>query len=108
MARAEHFQAEAGVAQAQALLAETQGASDAAQLALQALVGAPVPPPPDAAARPEPSPAPSLAQPLPVPEAIAAKCTRDSLQFDPRHGAGQDVFDALVRQVDRIDPSYKN
>ena len=72
MARAEHFQAEAGVAQAQALLAETQGASDAAQLALQALVGAPVPPPPDAAARPEPSPAPSLAQPLPVPEAHPA------------------------------------
>ena len=72
MARAEHFQAEAGVAQAQALLAETQGASDAAQLALQALVGAPVPPPPDAAASPEPSPAPSLAQPLPVPEAHPA------------------------------------
>jgi hypothetical protein len=29
------------------------------------------------------------------------------LQFDPRHGAGQDVFDALVRRVDRIDASYK-
>lgn len=41
MARAEHFQAEAGVAQAQALLAETQGASHAAQLVLQALVGDP-------------------------------------------------------------------
>ncbi|WP_137891027.1 class II aldolase/adducin family protein [Ramlibacter sp. 2FC] len=48
----------------------------------------------------------SMGAPIPVPEAIAAKCTRDALQFDPRHGAGQDVFDALVRQVERIDPGY--
>lgn len=44
---------------------------------------------------------------LPVPEAIAERCTRDSLQFAPEHGAGTDVFDALVRQVDRIDPGYR-
>ena len=50
----------------------------------------------------------SMGAPLPVPEDVAARCTRDSLQFDPRHGAGQDVFSALVRQVDRIDGSYKN
>ena len=50
----------------------------------------------------------SMGAPLPVPEDVAARCTRDSLQFDPRHGAGQDVFSALVRQVDRIDDSYKN
>ncbi|MFD1712593.1 class II aldolase/adducin family protein [Ottowia sp. GY511] len=50
----------------------------------------------------------SMGAPLPVPEAIAAKCTRDSLQFDPKRGAGQDVFNALVRQIDRIDSSYKN
>lgn len=50
----------------------------------------------------------SMGAPLPVPEAIAAKCTRDSLQFDPKRGAGQDVFNALVRQIDRLDPSYKN
>ena len=49
----------------------------------------------------------SMGAPLPVPEAIAVKCTRDSLQFDPRHGAGQDVFNALVRQLDRTDDSYK-
>jgi len=42
-----------------------------------------------------------------VAEAVAARCTRDALQFDPNHGAGQDVFDALVRQVDRIDPGYR-
>ena len=49
----------------------------------------------------------SMGNPLPVPEAIAAKCTRDALQFDPRRGAGEDVFNARVRQVDRIDDSYK-
>jgi ribulose-5-phosphate 4-epimerase/fuculose-1-phosphate aldolase len=38
---------------------------------------------------------------------VAARCTRDSLQFDPKYGAGQDVLDALLRQVERIDPSYK-
>ncbi len=51
----------------------------------------------------------SMGQPLPVPEAVAAKCTRDSLQFDQKHGgAGVDVFDALTRQVDRIDDGYKH
>ena len=50
----------------------------------------------------------SMGAPLPVPEDIAAKCTRDALQFDPQHGGGRDVFDALVRQIDRVDPSYKN
>ena len=43
-----------------------------------------------------------------VPAAVAAKTTEDSFQFDAQFGAGQDVFDALVRRVDRIDTSYKN
>lgn len=43
-----------------------------------------------------------------VPESVAAKCTHDALQFNPQHGAGQDMFDALVRQVERIDQSYKH
>ena len=50
----------------------------------------------------------SMGAAIPVPEAIAQKCTRDALQFNPHHGAGQDVFDALVRQVDRLDTSYQN
>jgi len=50
----------------------------------------------------------SMGAAIPVPEAIAAKCTRDALQFNPAHGAGRDVFDALVRQVNRIDDSYKH
>ena len=44
----------------------------------------------------------------PVPEAVAEQCSRDALQFGVRYGAGQDVFDALVRKVDRIDASYKD
>ena len=50
----------------------------------------------------------SMGPAIPVPPPIAAKCTRDALQFNPNHGAGQDVFDALVRQVDRVDASYRN
>jgi hypothetical protein len=36
-----------------------------------------------------------------VSDVIAAKCTRDALQFNPNHGAGTDVLDALIRQVER-------
>lgn len=43
----------------------------------------------------------------PIAPDVTARCTRDALQFDPANGAGQDVLDALLRQVDRIDPSYK-
>ena len=49
----------------------------------------------------------SMGSALPVPEDIAAKCTRDALQFNPQHGAGRDVFEALVRQVDRIDTTWR-
>ncbi|MFL9998611.1 class II aldolase/adducin family protein [Paraburkholderia sediminicola] len=38
---------------------------------------------------------------------VASRCSRDARQFDSRHGAGQDVFDALVRQIDCIDTSYR-
>jgi ribulose-5-phosphate 4-epimerase/fuculose-1-phosphate aldolase len=50
----------------------------------------------------------ALGPAIPVPEAVARRTTTDSFQFDQRFGAGQDVFDALVRRVDRIDPSYRN
>jgi len=42
-----------------------------------------------------------------IPADIQRKCTRDSLQFNPSFGAGQDVFDALTRAIDAIDSSYK-
>jgi ribulose-5-phosphate 4-epimerase/fuculose-1-phosphate aldolase len=44
---------------------------------------------------------------IPIPRAAAEQASRATLQFDPRFGAGRDVFDALRRQVDRIDPSYR-
>ena len=49
----------------------------------------------------------SMGRPRMIPEAIQRKCTEDSLQFNARFGAGQDVFDALTRQIDRIDPGYR-
>lgn len=39
----------------------------------------------------------TLGPAIAIPEAIAIKTTRDSFQFNPHTGAGQDVFDALVR-----------
>ena len=50
----------------------------------------------------------ALGPAIPVPLHVAEKTVQDSFQWDTRFGAGQDVFDALVRQVDRIDPGYKN
>jgi ribulose-5-phosphate 4-epimerase/fuculose-1-phosphate aldolase len=50
----------------------------------------------------------ALGPAIPVSEAVAIKTTQDSFQFDQQFGAGQDVFDALVRRLDRIDPSYKS
>ena len=44
---------------------------------------------------------------IPVPEKVAEKTVQDSFQWDAKFGAGQDVFDALVRQVDKLDASYR-
>ena len=49
----------------------------------------------------------ALGPALPVPEAVAARTVADSFQWDQKFGAGQDVFDALVRRLDRIDGSYR-
>ena len=38
---------------------------------------------------------------------VLEACVRDSLQFDPRYGAGQNAFDALQRLLDAADPSYR-
>ena len=42
-----------------------------------------------------------------LPSSAAARSTRDALQFDPKHGGGQDMFVALTLQVARIDASYQ-
>jgi ribulose-5-phosphate 4-epimerase/fuculose-1-phosphate aldolase len=44
---------------------------------------------------------------IPVTEDVAIKTTGDSFQWEAKFGAGQDVFDALVRRIDKIDSSYK-
>ena len=43
-----------------------------------------------------------------IPTDVQKKSTRDSLQFSDAFGAARDVFDALVRLVDRADASYKH
>ena len=50
----------------------------------------------------------AMGKPRMISEEIQRKCTEDSLQFNAKFGAGQDVFDALVRKLDRIDTSYRS
>ena len=38
---------------------------------------------------------------------VLEACVRDSLNFNPAFGAGQDAFDAMQRVVDAVDPSYR-
>ena len=49
----------------------------------------------------------SMGRAIEVPAEVARRSTRDALQYDPRHGAGQGMFDALTRQVNRLDASYQ-
>jgi ribulose-5-phosphate 4-epimerase/fuculose-1-phosphate aldolase len=42
-----------------------------------------------------------------VPEAVAIRTSQDTLQFDARFGAGQDVFDALKRQLSKFNPGHE-
>jgi ribulose-5-phosphate 4-epimerase/fuculose-1-phosphate aldolase len=43
-----------------------------------------------------------------IPKPVLEQATKKSLQFDPKYGAGVDVFNALIRQIDRMDQSYKS
>ena len=49
----------------------------------------------------------SMGPMIPISDAVARQCARDALQFHPRHGGGEDVFAAMVRQVERLDPGYR-
>jgi ribulose-5-phosphate 4-epimerase/fuculose-1-phosphate aldolase len=50
----------------------------------------------------------ALGPSIPISEAVQIKCAADSLQFGGKEGAGQDVLDALLRRLDRIDTVYRN
>jgi len=43
-----------------------------------------------------------------IPESVQRQSSADALQFDVKYGGGRDVFDALVRQIDRRDASYRD
>jgi ribulose-5-phosphate 4-epimerase/fuculose-1-phosphate aldolase len=42
----------------------------------------------------------------PIADDVQRRCSEDALQFNPAHGGGRDVFDAMERLVRRADPSY--
>ena len=42
-----------------------------------------------------------------LPQHVLEQCSRVSLQYDAKYGGGSDVFNALLRQIDKIDQSYK-
>jgi ribulose-5-phosphate 4-epimerase/fuculose-1-phosphate aldolase len=45
---------------------------------------------------------------VPIPLEIQRRASADALQYDPQHPAGELVFNALVRQVERADPSFND
>jgi ribulose-5-phosphate 4-epimerase/fuculose-1-phosphate aldolase len=48
-------------------------------------------------------------QPLvPVTEAAPARSTRESFQLGDRAKAGEDLFEALRRKINALDPSYRS
>jgi hypothetical protein len=49
----------------------------------------------------------SMGRAIPIGPEVAARCAQDALQFHPAHGAGQDVFDAMVRLALRQDPGFQ-
>ena len=42
-----------------------------------------------------------------IPAPVLEGCVRDSLNFNPKYGAGEDSFAAMQRLIDRIDPGYR-
>ena len=48
----------------------------------------------------------SLGPAIAVPDTVAARASKDGLQYDARFGAGRDVFEAMRRLVDKAQPGY--
>ncbi len=49
----------------------------------------------------------SLGELRQIPTEVLKGCVRDSLNFDPKYGAGADAFAALQRLIDVQDPTYR-
>ena len=49
----------------------------------------------------------SLGKMRQIPVPVLEGCVRDSLNFNPNFGAGEDSFAAMQRLIDRIDPGYR-
>lgn len=49
----------------------------------------------------------SMGQVREIPVDVLEKCVRDSLNFDPKYGAGEDSLAAMIRIVEKLDPTYK-
>ncbi len=49
----------------------------------------------------------SMGKVIDLPEHILQQCVRDSLNFNPKFGAGEDALAAYTRIIERIDPSFK-
>ena len=49
----------------------------------------------------------SMGEAIPIAREVLEKCVADSLNFNPKYGAGEDSFAALQRIVDRKDPGYR-
>lgn len=43
-----------------------------------------------------------------IPAAVAQQCAQDALRFDPRHAAGQGMFGALLRELQRLEPDFQS
>lgn len=49
----------------------------------------------------------SMGKVIEIPTPVLEKCVTDSLNFDPKYGAGEDAFAAMFRLVEKQDPSFK-
>lgn len=50
----------------------------------------------------------SMGPVIELPAAVLERCVTDSLSLDPKYGAGEDVFAAFTRLVDKVDPGYRH
>jgi len=49
----------------------------------------------------------SMGQVKEIPTDVLEKCVRDSLNFNPKYGAGEDALAAMIRLIEKQDSTYK-